>query len=115
MVVQVGRDVVGGELLQDLLLQGGLLVGAVGAVAPAAVQDLDAVAQVLAAGHAVVVGVVAVERQRVHDAGVAHVVQNALFGRHAAGQGKAGAISDESGYLAITVVINVCAGEQVLC
>ena len=81
VAVQVGRDVVGGELLQDLLLQGGLLVVAVGAVAPAAVQDLDAVAQVLTAGHAVVVGVVTVERQRIHDAGVPHVVQHALWGR----------------------------------
>ena len=78
MVVQVGWDVVGGQLLQYLLLQGGLLVVAVGTVASAAVQDLDAVAQVLTAGHAVVVGVVTVERQRIHDARVPHVVQHTL-------------------------------------
>lgn len=33
VVVEVGRDVIGGQLLEDLLLQGRLLVVAVGAVA----------------------------------------------------------------------------------
>lgn len=33
MVVEVGWDVIGGQLLEDLLLQGRLLVVAVGAVA----------------------------------------------------------------------------------
>lgn len=78
MVVEVGWDVVGGELLEDLLLQGGLLVVAVGTVAPTAIQNLDAVTQVLTAGHAVVVGMVTVERERIHDAGVPCVVQDAL-------------------------------------
>lgn len=78
VVVEVGRDVIGGQLLEDLLLQGGLLVVAVGTVAAATVQNLDAVAQVLAAGHAVVVAVVAVERERIHHAGVSCVVQDTL-------------------------------------
>lgn len=78
MVVEVGRDVIGRQLLEDLLLQGGLLVVSMGAVAAATVQDLNAVAQVLAAGHAVVVGVISIEGERVHDAGVSGVVQDAL-------------------------------------
>lgn len=80
MVVEVGRDVIRGQLLEDLLLQSGLLVVAVGAVAAATVQDLNAVAQVLAAGHAIVVGVVSIEGERVHNAGVSGVVQDALWG-----------------------------------
>lgn len=79
VVVEVRRDVVGRQFLEDLLLQGGLLVVAVGAVAAATVQDLNAVAQVLAAGHAVVVGMVSIEGQRVHDAGVSGVVQHAFW------------------------------------
>lgn len=78
MVVEVRGNVVRRQLLEDLLLQRGLLVIAVGAVATAAVQDLDAVAQVFAAGHAVVVGMVAVQRECVHNAGVSGVVQDAL-------------------------------------
>lgn len=78
VVVEVGRDVIGRQLLEDLLLQGGLLVVSMGAVAAATVQDLNAVAQVLAAGHAVVVGVISIEGERVHDAGVSGVVQDAL-------------------------------------
>lgn len=78
MVVEVRRDVIGRQLLEDLLLQGGLLVVAMGAVAAATVQNLNAVTQVLAAGHAVVVGMISIEGQRVHDAGVSGVVQDAL-------------------------------------
>lgn len=78
MVVEVRRDVIGRQLLEDLLLQGGLLVVAMGAVAAATVQNLNAVAQVLAAGHAVVVGMISIEGQRVHNAGVSGVVQDAL-------------------------------------
>lgn len=78
MVVEVRRDVIGRQLLEDLLLQGGLLVVPMGAVAAATVQDLNAVAQVLAAGHAVVVGVVSIQGERVHNAGVSGVVQDAL-------------------------------------
>lgn len=87
MVVEVGRDVIGGQLLEDLFLQGGLLVVAVGAVAAATVQDLNAVAQVLAAGHAVVVGVVSIEGERIHHAGVSGVVQDALWGGETTEQG----------------------------
>lgn len=78
MVVEVRRDVIGRQLLEDLLLQGGLLVVAMGAIAAATVQDLNAVTQVLAAGHAVVVGMISIEGQRVHNAGVSGVVQDAL-------------------------------------
>ena len=55
MVVQVGRDVVGGEFLQDLFLEGVLSV-----VVPA-VKDLHAVAEVLAAGDAVAVAVITIQ------------------------------------------------------
>lgn len=51
---------------------------AVGAVAAAAVQDLNAVAQVLTAGHAVVVCMITIQRERIHDTGVSGVVQDAL-------------------------------------
>ena len=78
VVVEVGRDVIGGQLLEDLLLQGRLLVVAVGAVAAATVQNLDAVAQVLTAGHAVVVGMVTIKRECIHNTGVSCVVQDAL-------------------------------------
>lgn len=78
VVVEVRRDVIGGQLLEDLFLQRGLLVVAVRAVAATAVEDLDAVAQVLAAGHAVVVGMVTIERERIHNTGVSCVVQDAL-------------------------------------
>lgn len=74
MVVEVWRDVIGRQLFEDLFLQGRLFVVAVGAVATAAVQNLDAVAQVLAAGHAVVVGVVTIKREGVHYTGVPCVV-----------------------------------------
>lgn len=78
MVVEVGWDVIGGQLLEDLLLQGCLLMVAVGAVAATTVQNLDAVTQVLTAGHAVVVGMVTIERERIHNTGVSCVVQDAL-------------------------------------
>lgn len=78
MVVEVRRDVIGRQLLEDLLLQGGFLVVSMGAVAAATIQDLNAVTQVLAAGHAVVVGVISIEGERVHNAGVSGVVQDAL-------------------------------------
>lgn len=78
MVVEVGWDVIGGQLLEDLLLQGRLFVVAVSAVAATSVQDLDAVTQVLAAGHAVVVGMVTIKRERIHNTGVSCVVQDAL-------------------------------------
>lgn len=78
MVVEVGGDVIGGQLLEDLLLQGRLLMIAVGAIAATTVQDLDAVAQVLAAGHAVVVGMVTIKRECIHYTGVSGVVQDAL-------------------------------------
>lgn len=78
MVVEVGRDVIRGQLLEDLLLQGRLFVVAVGAVAAATVQDLNAVAQVLTAGHAVVVRMITIQRERIHDTGVSGVVQDAL-------------------------------------
>lgn len=78
VVVEIGRDVIGGQLLQDLLLQGCLLVVAVGAIAATAVENLDAVAQVLAAGHSVVVGMVTIERERIHHTRVSGVVQDAL-------------------------------------
>lgn len=55
VVVQVGRDVVGGEFLQDLFLEGVL-----GVVVPA-VKDLHAVAEVLAAGDAVAVAVITIQ------------------------------------------------------
>lgn len=55
MVVQVGGDVVGGEFLQDLFLEGVLRV-----VVPA-VKDLHAVAEVLAAGDAVAVAVITIQ------------------------------------------------------
>lgn len=55
MVVQVGGDVVGGEFLQDLFLEGIL-----GVVVPA-VEDLHAVAEVLAAGDAVAVAVITIQ------------------------------------------------------
>lgn len=55
VVVQVGGDVVGGEFLQDLLLEGVLSV-----VVPA-VEDLHAVAEVLAAGDAVAVAVITIQ------------------------------------------------------
>lgn len=55
MVVQVGRDVVGGEFLQDLFLEGVL-----GVVVPA-VKDLHAVGEVLAAGDAVAVAVITIQ------------------------------------------------------
>lgn len=54
-IVEVGGDVIGGQLLQDLLLQGGLLV----VVAP--VNDLDAVTHVVRAGDAVAVAVVTIQ------------------------------------------------------
>lgn len=78
MIVQVRRDVVGGQLLEDLLLQGCLLVVAVGAVPAASIQDLNAVAQVLAAGHAELIAMVAIKRKCVHNACVSGVVQDAL-------------------------------------
>lgn len=55
VAVQVGGDVVGGEFLQDLFLQGGLVV------VVASVYDLHTVAQVLAAGDAVTVGMVTIQ------------------------------------------------------
>lgn len=55
VVVQVGRDVVGSEFLQDLFLQGVL-----GVVVPT-VKDLHAVAEVLAAGDAVAVAVITIQ------------------------------------------------------
>lgn len=78
VVVEVRWDVIGRQLLEDFLLQGGLLMVAMGAVAAATVQDLNAVTQVLAASHAVVVGVISIEGKRVHNAGVSGVVQDAL-------------------------------------
>lgn len=80
VVVEVGRDVIRSQLLQDLLLQGRLLVVAVGAVATTTVQNLNAVTQEVAvtAGHAVVVGMVTVKRERIHNTGVSCVVQDAL-------------------------------------
>lgn len=62
MVVKVGWDVVRGQFFEDLLLQGGLFVVSVRPVATAAVQNLNAITQVLTAGHAVVVGMVTIER-----------------------------------------------------
>lgn len=55
VVIQVGRDVVGGEFLQDLFLEGILSV-----VVPT-VKDLHAVAEVLAAGNAVAVAVITIQ------------------------------------------------------
>lgn len=62
MVVKVGWDVVRGQFFEDLLLQGGLFVVSVRPVATATVQNLNAITQVLTAGHAVVVGMVTIER-----------------------------------------------------
>lgn len=78
MVVEVRWDVIRGQLFEDLLLQGGLFVVALSIVAAVALQNLDTVTQVLAAGHAVVVGMVTIERERIHNAGVSGVVQDAL-------------------------------------
>lgn len=55
VVVQVGRDVVGGEFLQDFFLEGIL-----GVVVPT-VKDLHAVAEVLAAGDAVAVAMITIQ------------------------------------------------------
>lgn len=78
MVVEVRWDVIRGQLFEDLLLQGGLFVVALSIVAAVTLQNLNTVAQVLAAGHAVVVGMVTIERERIHNAGVSGVVQDAL-------------------------------------
>lgn len=78
MIVEVRWDVVGRQLLEDLLLQCCLLVVAVGAVSGTTVKDLDAVAQVFAARHAVVVGMITVQRECIHNTGVSCVVQDAL-------------------------------------
>lgn len=78
MVVKVGWDVVRGQLFEDLLLQGGLFVVSVRPVATATVQNLNAITQVLTAGHAVVVGMVTIERKRIHNTGVPGVIQDAL-------------------------------------
>lgn len=78
MVVEVRWDVIRGQLFEDLLLQGGLFVVALSIVAAVTLQNLNTVTQVLAAGHAVVVGMVTIERERIHHAGVSGVVQDAL-------------------------------------
>lgn len=78
MVVEVGWDIIRGQLFEDLLLKGCLFVVAVGAVAPTTVQNLNAVTQVLTAGHAVVVCMVTIKRESVHNTGVSCVVQDAL-------------------------------------
>lgn len=78
MVVEIRGNVVGCQLLEDLLLQGCLLVVAVGAVPAASIQDLNAVAQVLAAGHAEVVGMVTIKRERIHNTCISGIVQDAL-------------------------------------
>lgn len=54
-IVEVGGDVVGGELFQNLLFQGGFLV-----VVPP-VNDLDAVTHVLGTGNAVAVAMVTIQ------------------------------------------------------
>lgn len=79
MVVKVGWDVVRGQLFEDLLLQGGLFVVSVRPVATATVQNLNAITQVLTAGHAVVVGMVTIERKCIHNTGVSGVIQDALY------------------------------------
>lgn len=79
MVVEVGRDVIRGQLFENLLLQGGLFVVAVSTVATTPVQNLNAITQVLAAGHAVVVCMVTIERECIHNAGVSGIVQDALY------------------------------------
>lgn len=56
MVVQVGGQVVGGELFQDPFLQRGLFVYIVRAV-----DDLHAVAHVIGAGQAVAVAMVTIQ------------------------------------------------------
>lgn len=79
MVVEVRWDVIRGQLFEDLLLQGGLFVVALRIVAAVTVQNLNTITQVLAAGHAVVVCMVTIERERIHYAGVSGVVQDALY------------------------------------
>lgn len=51
---------------------------ALSVVAAVSLQNLNTVTQVLAAGHAVVVAMVTIERERIHNAGVSGVVQDAL-------------------------------------
>lgn len=82
MVVKVGWDVVRGQLFEDLLLQGGFFVVAVRTVDAATVQNLNAVAQVLTAGHAVVVCMVTIERECIHNTGVSGVIQDAFYCRN---------------------------------
>lgn len=82
MVVKVGWDVVRGQLFEDLLLQGSLFVVAVSTVATTTVQNLNAITQVLTAGHAVVVCMVTIERECIHNTGVSRIIQDALYGKN---------------------------------
>lgn len=79
MVVKVGWDVVRGQLFEDFLLQGSLFVVAVSTVAAATIQNLNAITQVLTAGHAVVVCMVTIEWECIHNTGVSGVIQDALY------------------------------------
>lgn len=82
MVVKVGWDVVRGQLFEDLLLQGGLCVVAVSTASTATVQNLNAITQVLTVGHAVVVYMVTIERECIHNTGVSGIIQDALCGKN---------------------------------
>lgn len=72
MVIQVRRDIVGSEFLQNLFLQGGLVM------VIATVYDLHTVAQVFTTGNAVTIAMVTIQWQSIHDTCIPGIVQKPL-------------------------------------